>query len=65
MARQIGEILAPIIARAQAMAGFQMLLAECPNAECRKNLILAAYENAALDGPDAQLLIEAYGLETV
>lgn len=62
--RSIGELIAPIVARAEAMAGFQALLAQCPNAECRKNLIVAAYENAAIDGPDAQLLIEAYGLET-
>ena len=63
-ARPIGELVAAIVARAQTMAGFQSLLNGCPTAECRKRLIVAAYENGAIDGPDAQLLIEAYGLET-
>lgn len=63
-ARPIGEIIAPILARAQAMAGFQEFLGNCPTAGSRKNLIVAAYENGAIDGSDAQLLIEAYGLET-
>lgn len=62
--RPIGDIIAPILARAMAMHGFQQLLNGCPSPECRKNLIVAAYENGALDGPDAQLLIEAYQLET-
>jgi len=60
----IGDLIRPIIARAHAMYGFQQMLNSCPDAECRKNLIVAAYENGALDGPDAQLLIEAYQLET-
>lgn len=63
-ARPIGEIIKPILARARAMHGFQALLNGCPTPECRKNLIVAAYENGAIDGPDAQLLIEAYQLET-
>jgi len=64
MTRRVGELIAPIVARAHAMAGFQALLNGCPDAECRKRLIVAAYENGAIDGPDAQLLIEAYQLET-
>ena len=63
-ARPIGELIAPIIARAHAMAGFQELLNGTPTAEGRKALILAAYETEAIGGDDAQLLIQAYGLET-
>lgn len=62
--RPIWEIIAPIVAKAMALHGFQVMLNSCPDQECRKNLIVAAYENGALDGPDAQLLIEAYQLET-
>lgn len=60
----IGDLIKPIIARAYAMHGFQQMLNDCPSPEGRKNLIVAAYEAGAIDGPDAQLLIEAYQLET-
>ena len=63
-ARPIGEIIAPIMARAEAMHGFQQMLNRCPTAEGRKALIMAAWERLAISDEDAELLIEAYGLET-
>lgn len=63
-ARSIGEIIRPIMARAEAMAGFQAMLRRCDTAENRKGLILAAWERGALSDEDAELLIEAEGLET-
>jgi hypothetical protein len=63
-ARAIGELIQPIMARAEALYGFQQILNKCPTAEGRKGLILAAWERFAVSDEDAQLLIEAYGLET-
>jgi len=63
-ARLIGEITAPLVERAQTMAGFQAMLRRCPTSHARKGLILAAYDSGAIDEADARLLIEAEGLET-
>lgn len=62
--RPIGELIAPILARAEAMAGFQAMLARCPTASDRKHLIMAAWERGALGDDDAELLIQANMLET-
>lgn len=63
-ARPIGEIIAPIVERAETMAGFQAMLRRCPTSHARKGLILAAYDSGAITSDDARLLIEAEGLET-
>jgi hypothetical protein len=63
-ARPIGEILALIISRTHAMAGFQQMLANVDAAVDRKALILASYEAGAISDRDARLLIETYQLET-
>ena len=62
--RPIGEIIAPIIARALTMRDFQSFLHRCPSSGDRKQLIMAAYEFGALDRDETRLLIEAEGLET-
>lgn len=62
--RAFGDIAPHVLARAEAMNGFQMMLNRCPTAEGRKSLILTAWERHAIDDEDCQLLIEAYGLET-
>ncbi len=61
--RPIGEMIAPILARAHAMHGFQVMLNRCAPAD-RKSLIMAAKEAGAIDADDTRLLIEAYQLET-
>lgn len=63
-ARPIGEIIAPILARAVAMYGFQMMLNRVGTPEARKSLIMAANEAGAIGDDDTGLLIEAYQLET-
>lgn len=63
-ARPIGEIIAPIMARAVAMYGFQTMLNRVDTPEARKTLILAANEAGAIDAEDTSLLIQAYQLET-
>ena len=63
--RALGDILPGVLARAEAMHGFQTLLNRCECAVGRKELILAAWERGAIGDDDTQLLIEAYGLETV
>jgi hypothetical protein len=62
--RAISELFPSIIARAEAMHGFQDMLNRCPTAEGRKALILSAWERLAIDDEDAELLLQAYGLET-
>ena len=64
MARPIGEILAPIVAKAARMASLQSVLAGLSSASQRKRLICAAYENGVIGPDDCRLLIEAHGLET-
>lgn len=63
-ARPIGEIIKPIIARAEAMHGFQMMLNAMPTPEARKIMIVTAWAAGGIEDDDARLLIEAYGLET-
>jgi len=62
--RSIGDIFPGIIARAEAMSGFQRMLNGCETAEARKSLIMAAWESRAISDEDTELLIQAYGLET-
>lgn len=62
--RAIGEIFPAIVARAEAMMGFQAMLNRCETAAARKELIMAAWERMALSDEDAELLIQAHGLET-
>ena len=63
--RALSDILPGVLARAEAMQGFQALLNRCECAIARKELILAAWERGAIGDDDTRLLIEAYGLETV
>lgn len=63
-ARPIGEFIAPIMARAKAMAAFQAMLGTTPTAAGRKHLIMSAREAGAIGDDDARLLIETYQLET-
>lgn len=63
-ARPIGEIVAPIIARAVALHGFQAMLNRVAEPAARKTFIMAALEAGAIDQDDTRLLIEAYQLET-
>lgn len=63
-AKPIGEMFAPIIARAERMAGLQFLLRLCATPTDRKQLILSAYHRGQIEDDDARLLIEAEGLET-
>ena len=58
--RPIGTILAPVIARAAALAGFQSYLACFPSAVDRKREILAAWECGEISD---ELLISAMMLE--
>lgn len=64
IARSIGEILAPIVARAERMRALQALLNEVRTADGRKWLIMGAFEQGAIDDQDARLLLEVYQLET-
>lgn len=63
-ARPIGEILQPVLDRAYRMAALQQVLRQCPTLKGRKSLIMAAWEHNAITDEDAQILIEAEGLET-
>jgi hypothetical protein len=63
-ARPIGDFIAPIVARAQSMAGLQALLNNIPAAGDRKRFILAARETGAIDDEAATLLLQTYQLET-
>lgn len=62
--KTFGELIADIMARTEAMTGFQSMLRRCPNNSERKNLIMEARQRGALDDDDAAMLIEAHGLET-
>jgi hypothetical protein len=62
--KPIGEIIAPIVARAVAMNGFQRMLNHTPLAADRKRLIMAARECGAVSDNDAELLLQAHMLET-
>ena len=64
MMRPVADLFPEVIARAEAMSGFQAMLRRCPTAEARKALILAAWERFAISDEDAELLIQAWGLET-
>lgn len=63
-ARPIGELIRPILARAEAMHGFQLMLNGIDTAAARKTLIMAARDAGAIDDTDTRLLIESYQLET-
>lgn len=63
-ARPIGEILAPLIARAKAMHGFQRLINDCSSAESRKQMIMTARMGDLISDEETRLLIEVYQLET-
>jgi len=63
-ARPIGEIIAPIMARAGRMAKVQAMLNDVAEPARRKAIIVALYELDGIGADDAQLLIEAYQLET-
>ncbi len=64
MAKSFGELLPGILARTEAMMGFQEMLRRCPNNSERKNLIMDARLRGALSHDDATLLIQAHMLET-
>ncbi len=59
----IASLFANVIARAERMAGFQALLANCPTPGDRKGLILDARHYGAIDDADTELLISALQLE--
>lgn len=63
-ARSIGELIAPILARAKTMQGLQDLLSHVPAAAHRKELIMAAHGAGAIDDEQCELLIQVYMLET-
>jgi len=54
----------PLIAAAEVLDGFQILLRRCPTASDRKSLIMAAHGHGALSDDETGLLITALGLET-
>lgn len=62
-ARPIGEIINGIVARCEAMMGFQQMLSLCDTDAGKKNLIMEAWERGAITRDDAQILIEAYRIE--
>lgn len=63
-ARPIGEIVAPIVQRAVALAYFQNRINLQDSPEAKKHLIMLFREVGAIDGDQARLLIEANMLET-
>ncbi len=63
-ARPIGEILAPIVARAGRMASFQALINDVTTPEGRKQMIVTARLGDLITEDEARLLIEVYQLET-
>lgn len=63
-ARAIGELIKPILERAEAMRGFQLMLEALPSADARKTFITTARDVGAIDDLDTRLLIETYQLET-
>lgn len=64
MARPIGEIIAPIVARAEKLQAFQSVLNALPTPAERKIAIMDAHCFRLIDMNDTRLLIEAYQLET-
>lgn len=62
--RAIGEIIAPIVARAKRMASFQAMINELPNPTRRKDMIMLARLGDLITDEETQLLIEVYQLET-
>jgi hypothetical protein len=63
-ARPIGELIRGVLARCEAMMGFQAMLDACECATDRKTLIMQARERGAIAGDEAALLIQVYQLET-
>lgn len=62
--KTFGELINDIMARTEALTGFQDMLRRCPNNSDRKQLIMEARSRGALDDDDAALLVEAHFLET-
>ena len=56
--------LAPIIAEAEALEGFQGLLSRCLSASDRKHLIMEMHSYGALTDDETSLLITGMMLET-
>jgi hypothetical protein len=46
------------------LAAVQVLLNRCPTAQLRKSLVVMCATHGAIDGEDAELLIQANQLET-
>lgn len=63
-ARTIGDLFSGVIARAEQMRGFQILVNGCATAEARKRMILTARMGGLITDEEATLLIQAHGLET-
>jgi hypothetical protein len=63
-ARPIGDLVREVVEHAAAMMGFQATLNACDTADERKILIMDARERGMITDSDAELLIQAYGLET-
>jgi len=62
--RTIAELFPDIIARAEQMRGFQILVNGCATAEARKRMILTARMGGLITDEETTLLIQAHGLET-
>jgi len=64
MSKTLADLLPGILARAEAMMGFQQMLRGCPNNSERKSLIMEARQRGAIGDDDATLLIQVHMLET-
>lgn len=64
MARPIGELIPPIMARIHTAMLFQELASRCPTPELRKEFIMVAHCTGVLDREETELLIQANLLET-
>jgi hypothetical protein len=62
-AHPIGEIVKPIIARAQRIALISELIETFDDPSERKAMIMALYQGGAILDRTAELLIDHYGLE--
>ncbi|QTH20818.1 hypothetical protein HRJ34_21220 [Rhizorhabdus wittichii] len=62
--RQIGEILAPVIAHTMVLAWFQAQIDRQPTSMARKHLVMLYRECGAIDDGEALILVEANMLET-
>lgn len=62
-AKRIGELLPGILARAEAMAGFQQMLGAMPDNRTRKTAIMDWRKCGYLNDEQTGLLITAHMLE--